>query len=316
MEEQAPPRMSPSRTSAVRSGCFSSSQHFIKSSMSKTLFPNLARACLFALALCAVSPAAFAQEPGGSAPAPNAAPGSGQHPAPKADEKAAEVVRRAVEVMGGAAYLDARTVVSRGYFTPYRDGVATLPIKFEDYLVFPDRERTEFSGSSVRSIQTNTGETGWVADLKMKKILDITPEQAADFRTSLRVSLDNILRGWWRAEGASLSYVGRREAGLGRRNEAVRLSYPDGFTVEFEFGARDAVPSKALYTKQNQEGELVEEEDRYAQFQSVGAVRAPFIIDHFRAGVQSSRVNFEAVEFNRPVPDTLFNRPADVKALK
>jgi hypothetical protein len=144
----------------------------------------------------------------------------------------------------------------------------------------------------------------------------VTPEQAAEFRTSLRASLDNILRGWWRTEGAALAYVGRREAGVGRRNEAVRLTYPDGFVVEFEFGARDALPAKALYRKQNKEGDLVEEEDRYAQFQTVGAVRAPFIVDHFRAGLQSSRVNFEAVEFNRPIPDAFFARPADLKALK
>jgi hypothetical protein len=278
--------------------------------MRKKLFPNLARACLCALAISAASHAALAQEPAASpAETPKA-------PAQKIDEKAEEIVRRAVEALGGRAYLEVRTVVSRGYYTPYREGVATLPLKFEDFLVFPDRERTEFNGSGVRSIQTNTGETGWVADLKAKKILDVTPEQAADFRTALRVSLDNILRGWWRTEGASLAYAGRREAGVGRRNEVVRLSYPDGFVVEFEFGARDALPAKALYRKQNKEGDLVEEEDRYAQFQTVGEVRAPFIIDHFRAGLQSSRANFETIEFNRPVPDAFFARPADLKALK
>lgn len=281
--------------------------------MRSTLSPALARACLCALALFTLRPAAAAQETGAARPpeVPKAA-------APKTDEKAEEVLRRAVEAMGGRAYLDVRTVVSRGYYTPYKDGVATVPIRFEDYLVFPDRERTEFSGAGLRSIQANSGETGWVADLKAKpvKLTDITPEQAADFRTTMRVSLDNILRGWWRAEGASLAYAGRREAGVGRRNEAVRLSYPDGFVVEFEFGARDSVPAKVLYRKQNKEGEMVEEEYRFAQFQSIGAVRAPFIIDHFSAGLQTSRVNFESVDFNRPVPDSLFARPADPKSLK
>lgn len=272
-----------------------------------TLSSILSRAWPCALALFALSLAASAQQPDAA-----------RAPAPKIDEKAEEVVRRAVEAMGGQAYLDVRTVVSRGYYTPYKGGAATLPIRFEDYLVFPDRERTEFSGAGLRSIQTNTGETGWVADLKARpaKLSDITPAQAAGFRTSMRVSLDNILRGWWRTEGAALAYAGRREAGVGRRNEAVRLTYPDGFAVEFEFGARDSVPAKVLYRKENAEGETVEEEYRFAQFQSIGAVRAPFIVDHFSAGLQTSRVNFESVEFNRPVPDTLFARPADVKSLK
>lgn len=232
------------------------------------------------------------------------------------DAKAEEVLRRALEAIGGSAYLGARTVVSRGYFTPFKDGVGGLPVKFFDYVAFPERSRTEFSGQGVRSVQVHEGDGGWAFDGMVRKILDLKPEQVRAFRTAQRTSLDNLLRGWWREAGASLSYVGRREAGVGRRNEAVRLIYPDGFVVEFEFGSRDYLPAKTLYKKQNDEGEEVAEEDRYAQFVKTGGVSVPFIIDHFRAGVQSSRVNFESVEFNRTLPDSLFARPADVKAIK
>jgi hypothetical protein len=76
------------------------------------------------------------------------------------------------------------------------------------------------------------------------------------------------------------------------------------------------LPAKVLYKRQNAEGEQVEEEDRYAQFQTIGQVQTPFIIDHYRAGVQSSRVNYDEVEFNHSVPDSLFAKPTDVKAIK
>ena len=46
------------------------------------------------------------------------------------------------------------------------------------------------------------------------------------------------------------------------------------------------------------------------------AQHSPFVIDHFRAGTQSSRVNYEKVAFNQPVPDSLFERPADAKSIK
>lgn len=236
-------------------------------------------------------------------------------PAPKSDAKAEEIIRKAVEAVGGPAYLGVRTVVSRGYFSQYHEGRQMPPMTFVDYLAFPDRERTEFKGGGNRLVQTNTGETGWVYEGQSKKITDVTPAQAEDFRTAMRTSLDNILRGWWRKEGASLAYAGRREAGLAMRNEAVRLSYPDGFEVEFEFGARDFLPAKALYKKKNAEGETVEEEDRFAQFLHIGQVRVPFVVDHYRAGTQSSRVNFEKVEFNVELPDSLFAKPADFKAL-
>jgi hypothetical protein len=275
--------------------------------------PDLARACLAALALFIIPSTVFTQE---SKTQAAAAQTTQPKPAPKEDEKAAEVLRHAVEALGGGAYLGVKTVVSRGHFTPFKDGVATLPTAFTDYLVLPDRERTEFRGAGVKTIQTNAGDTGWVADLQAKKILDLKPEQAADFRTSIRTSTDNLLRGWWREAGAGLSYVGRREAGLARRNEVVRLTYPDGFEVEFEFDSREWLPSKVKYKKANAEGERVEEEDRFAQIVPVGAMRVPFVVDHYTAGVQASRVNYDSVEFNRPVPDSLFAKPADIKAVK
>ncbi|HEX8721744.1 MAG TPA: hypothetical protein VF736_14005 [Pyrinomonadaceae bacterium] len=275
--------------------------------MRKTL-RLFAPTCLAALSL--FSPAAARAQDGAQ---PNA---GAPKAAAKVDEKAAAVVARAVEAMGGAAYLGVRTVVSQGYFTQFREGRGGLPASFRDYMVYPDRERTEFKGAGVRSVQVNTGETGWLFEAEKKKLTDVTAEQAADFRTAMRTSIDNILRGWWRSDGASLAYVGRREAGLARRNEVVRLTYPDGFEVEFEFDAREALPAKTLYKRQNAEGETVEEEDRYAQFVGVGAVRTPLVVDHYRAGQQSSRVNYDKVEFNQPVPDALFAKPADVKAVK
>src|SRR5919198_2166323 len=271
------------QTLAIAAHLLSHSQAFIKTNMRTKTPHGLARACLAALALFTLLSIAFAQDnKTQAAPAQSPQP----KPAPKEDEKAAEVVRRAVEALGGAAYLGVKTVVSRGHYTPFKDGVAGLPTAFTDYIVMPDRERTEFRGAGVKSVQTNTRDTGWVADLLAKKILDLKPEQAEDFRTSVRTSTDNLLRGWWREEGAALSYVGRREAGVARRNEVVRLTYPDGFEAEVEFDA---------------EGEQVEEEDRFAQILVIGAVRVPFVVDHYSAGVQSSRVNYDEVEFNRPV---------------
>lgn len=280
--------------------------------MRTKLLPNLARRCLAPLLLLSISSVAFAQDDKAATPA-----SSVQTKAiAKVEEKAVAVIERAVESLGGPAYLGVKTIVSRGYYTPIRENVQGLPVAFQDYLVFPDRERTEFKGGGTKGIETHVGDGGWIFDSNAKKLSDLTPEQVSDFRLTMRTSLDNALRGWWRAAGASLTYAGRREAGLARRNETVLLTYPDGFEVEFEFDAKDGTPSKVKYKKQNAEGETVEEEDRYAQFVEVGAVRTPFIIDHYRAGVQSSRVNYDEVELNRSVSDSLFAKPADAKKVK
>ena len=132
----------------------------------------------------------------------------------------------------------------------------------------------------------------------------------------MRTNIDYLLRGFWRKEGARLTYVGKREAGVGRRNETVRLTYADGLAVEFEFGAQDGMPAKALYKRKNKDGEETAEEDRFAQFLTINGVVMPFIIDHYRAGMQASRINYQSVEINQQIPDSLFARPANVKAIK
>ena len=232
------------------------------------------------------------------------------------DEKAEEVIKRAVEALGGTTYLNVRSITGRGQFTQFKDGQSGLPSSFVDYIVFPDRERTEFKGSEGRIIQTNTGDSGWIYDGASKSIKDMSKAQVEDFKMALRSSFDNLLRGSWRKEGAKLSFAGRREAGLAKRNEVVRLTYPDGYTVEFEFGAKDSLPMKILYKRKTAEGVETSEEDRMAQHVNVQGVVFPFVVDHYSAGVQTSRINYQSVDFNQPAPDSLFARPANVKAIK
>jgi len=235
---------------------------------------------------------------------------------PAKENRAEQIVARAVAALGGETYLAVRSTVGRGLFTPFAKGESQLPISFTDYLIFPDKERTEFRGGGNRLIDTFIGKTGWGFDAAERSIKDKQAAEIESFQTSLRTSLDNLLRGWWRKEGATLTYVGRREAGLARRNETVRLTYPDGFVVDFEIGAKDNLPAKALYRRTNGEGAEVQEEDRYARFLTVNGVTLPFIIDHYRAGDQTSRISFDSIEFNRPIPDALFVKPASIKAIK
>ncbi|HEV7396875.1 MAG TPA: hypothetical protein VGN86_10230, partial [Pyrinomonadaceae bacterium] len=61
------------------------------------------------------------------------------------DEKSDQIVKRAIEVLGGANYLKVRTITGRGFFTPFQDGMSQVPVKFLDYIVFPDKERSEFT---------------------------------------------------------------------------------------------------------------------------------------------------------------------------
>ena len=246
-----------------------------------------------------------------------------QAPAPSAsvDPKAQQIMDRAIEVLGGASYLNVQSVIGRGFYTTFNEGMSQIPARFLDYISYPDRERTEFVSSGIRTIQTNVGNTGWMFDGAVKKISDQTPAQVESFQRTMRTGLENLLRGWWKKEGGKITYVGRREAGLAKRNETVRLTYPDGFWVEYEFGARDGLPAKIIYKRTRKDpdsGDEVEvtEEDQLLKFITVDGVTAPWVVDHFINGKQTSRINYESVQYNQKFLDTLFAKPDNVKSIK
>lgn len=271
------------------------------------------------LVVSAIAPSfVFAQEENA---APKSTPEVAAKPSAENVAKAEQIVARAVEAIGGSTYLNVKTVIGRGFYTSFLDGVPQVPARFLDYIVFPDRERTEFVGSGIRTIQTNSGDAGWFYDGATKTLVDMKPAQIEDFKRGMRTSMENLLHGWWRKEAATLSYVGRREAGLAKRNEVVRLTYPNGFWIEYEVGAKDYLPAKMIYKQTRKKPDSEEtmelnEEDRLARSVTVAGVVAPWVIDHFINGVQTSRINYESIEYNSPIPDALFAKPANVKSLK
>jgi hypothetical protein len=237
------------------------------------------------------------------------------------DEKSQQIIDRAIEALGGKKYLNVQTVIGKGFYTTYRDGVTQIPSRFLDYIYYPDSERTEFTRDGIRTIQTNVGDTGWLFDGAVKKISDQSPAQVEDFKRSMKAGLEYLLRGNWKKDGGKVTYVGRREAGVGKRNEAIRLTDPDGFWIEYEFGARDGLPAKIIYKRMRKDpdsGDMVEttEEDQLLKFIQVDGVTAPWVVDHFVNGKQTSRINYESVQYNQSFPNNLFAKPADVKAIK
>jgi hypothetical protein len=235
-------------------------------------------------------------------------------PAQTSSERAETVVAKAVQRLGGEKYLKVTSQVTRGRYSIIRDGVNVDSKTFLDVIVFPDKEITEFKGGGIRDVQSNVGDTGWLWDGDAEILKNQTEKQVADFKLGIRNSLDHFLRGHWRGK-AVLEYVGKREAGLGRRSDVVRVTYGEGDWVEYEFDWQ-GMPLKAIYTKRNADGASTKEEDRFARFIDVGGITVPFVIDRYSDGKHTSRINFESYEFNRAVRESIFEKPTDLKVFK
>ncbi len=236
-------------------------------------------------------------------------------PNPPQTEKAEAVIAKAVQTLGGERYLQVKTQIGRGKFSVIKDGAVVSFQSFVSAIAFPDKERADFKDGGTKNVQANFGGTGWVYDGAQELIKIQNETQIANFKQSMRTSLDNLLRGAWKGD-AELSYVGRRPATLGKRNEVVKLTFKDGFVIEFEFAVDDGLPQKALYKTTNADGEETKEEDRYAQFIDVDGIKAPYIVDRISGGKPSSRINYLTVEFNKSIPHSIFTKPSSPKEAK
>jgi hypothetical protein len=235
--------------------------------------------------------------------------------APENVAKAEAIIKKAIETLGGQRYLQVTSQIGRGKFSQMREGRNLSFQSFTDVIIYPNKEYTEFKERGIKTAQANFVDSGWHFDGALETLTDQTPVQIDGFKRAMRTNLDNFLRGVWRGKEAQLRYVERRQASLGKRNEVVKLSFDDGFWIEFEF-SDEGFPMKSVYSRIGADRKEIFEEDRFAQFIEVQGIKVPYVIDHFTGGEQTSRINYESVEFNKSIPDSIFQKPNNIKALK
>jgi hypothetical protein len=227
--------------------------------------------------------------------------------------RAATLIRDAIQARGGDRYLSIRSLVGEGEYTPFLKGVSGLPQHFVDYIVYPDRERTEVQKGKF--IQTNTGANGWIFDAQQKTIKDQTEQQVKRWQQGIRFDLDNVLRRGWKEEGVKLAYLGQREAWRNTFSEAVRINFSDGATVTVHFDNKSKLPLMTEFKTIGEEGPAEEQIRFYRWFDAEG-VKFPKIQDSYRDGKQSARVYYETVKINIDTPDKLFAKPGSFKEVK
>ena len=234
--------------------------------------------------------------------------------------KAEALLREAIKTRGGDAYLKVRTVVGRGTYTAFEKGESGLPTQFVDYVVYPDRERTEFGKGDHKYIQTNSGEEGWIYEAAQKVIRLQTEEQVKNFKQGLRQDMDHLLKHGWQEQGATLIYVGRHEVWKNTFSEAIRVEFADGLKVTMHFEPRAKLPLMIEYSGmyKNADGEerLGENQVRFFRWVNFGGIQFPTIQDFYRNGKQTTRVNYDLVNLNVEVPEKLFAKPNNIKEVK
>ena len=230
-------------------------------------------------------------------------------------EKGKKLLQQAIEARGGAAFLSFTTMESAGQWTPFEQGASTMPVPFRDYIIYPDKERTEFGKGRKkdRKINVNVGTTGWVYDGEGETLKDQNEKQVKDFQDSRAADVDMVLRAAVQNKDAEVRFYGREETQPGERADVVMIKLKMTFYVLLDPATK--LPRTMTYEKTEEKG-TARYEYRFHQFVPYDSVKFPNIVDLYRDGIQLSRVNYQSLKLNGVIPETLFAKPANAKAVK
>lgn len=228
--------------------------------------------------------------------------------------KAESVINTTIKKLGGEKYLKIKSSVGEGRFSLLKDGQIASFSSFVDVIVSPDKERTDFTEQGSKTVQVNADGKGWMYQEHLEKFSDQGATQIKNFERTLRSHYDYLLRGKWKDE-AKLSYEGRRPASVGKRNEVLRLTFEDGFWVEYEF-SDEGLPMNTKYERTNGDDKIIVEENRYAQFLNEQGILTPFVVDHYTGDQHAFRVNYLSMLYNRKIPNSVFEKPSNPKKLR
>jgi hypothetical protein len=236
---------------------------------------------------------------------------------PKNVQRGAELIKQAVQARGGERFLGFNSIMSTGVYTPFQKGLSQIPIHFVDWIIYPDKERTDFGKGKKknRRIQVNVGKTGWVYDGDAETLKDQTDKQIEEHLEGLDFDIDRLLRAAAKGDGVEVGFAGREETRPGERADSVAIRFKSDRTAYLLLDSQTHLPMSLSYEK-TEDGGLVKQETRYNQYVEYDGVKFPNIVDFFRDNVQTGRVNIESIKLNAQAPDELFAKPASVKAIK
>lgn len=238
-----------------------------------------------------------------------------EQPADDGAGKAAALLHATIAARGGDKYLNVKTIVSHGQYTPFQKGKTSIPQKFVDYIVYPDKERTEFGSGDTRRVQTNVGTTGWEYNAESKLIRDQKEDEIKLYEQLTRYDVDTIIRHGVHDQDAKLVYLGRKEVWPETFGEAIRVDFSDGGAETIYFDRQTRLPLMNEYKVITDEGTKTDSV-RYFQWIEYDGVKFAHIQDAYRDGTQIARTYFESIKLNESVPEKLFAKPANPKEVK
>jgi hypothetical protein len=241
-----------------------------------------------------------------------AAPAPAQNPDTMRPEestaKAKELVQKTIQALGGPAYLGVKDVTRRGRLAIFDSkGALGGYTKFWDFLLLPDKNRTEYS-SKRNVIDVYNGNQGWTLD--RGGIEPLSAERIERFLEGQKKDLDLLLRSRLNEEGMIFRYAGSEILDL-KQVDWVEIVDKDRITTRIAISRSNYLPMRAVYIIRDRTTRTrTEEVELFANYHSVSGVQTPLQQTRLRNDRIVYQVFFEEVSYNTGLSESFFTKEA------
>ncbi|GAB4240182.1 MAG: hypothetical protein Kow00109_15210 [Acidobacteriota bacterium] len=234
-----------------------------------------------------------------------AAQEAGREPAA---DPARQVIQRAVEAMGGDAYLNMDRTYSRGRYFTFRRGRKGFA-RYQDWTMYRPAVKWRFQlgegkRSSIRIIDLEAGK-GWLLEGK-SSIEELPAEEIEDFARGVKQDLDVLLRERVDEPGMSLFYYGPDEVAGEGEYEAVEFIDEENLSVVVFFDRETHRPEKLETSFRDKQGFRHKQEVELSNWHTIQGVTLPLRVDVYVDEEISSQRFVEELQVNPKFPAGVF----------
>ena len=226
-------------------------------------------------------------------------------PAPpsRIDPEAQALFDNTIQALGGQAFLQAKSLTTRGRLFAIAEGVTAGFAPFESTVEFPDKRRFSY-GKDKPVILVNNGERGWQLD--RYGVIRQKPEQIRRWRIAARYGYESLLRQLLHEPGL-LVQDGGKDFVDNLPARVVEITDARQVQVKFFVHAVKFLPIRVTYRLLNPDTQEWEEyAEVYGDYRNSQGVQTPMHLTRFLDGDRYSEVFRNFAEYNVEHPANYF----------
>jgi len=219
------------------------------------------------------------------------------------DPQARQMLDRAIQAMGGQAFLHAKSVTTKGRIFFFQDGATAGLEPYQSWVLYPDKRRFSY-GKTKPVILINNGDKGW--ELDRYGLIAQPDQQLQGWILSNRYSIENVLRLRINEPGV-LIQMGKVDFVDNVPTQGIEITAAGGISVRLDLHRETSLPSRITYRIRNVKEDAWDDySDAYSDYKAFDGIQTPMHVSRYLNGERIGE-NFRfSAHYNEDYPPNYF----------